>query len=1183
MSEKYRIKWEPNSQGSIARIEKLRRLGRPSIETEWPSFAAGDNLVSLVGRLDPKTGDPIAEWAEERTSVRISNRWIASLDEGAAMRYGLPPATRVGVEFYSVGIPSLSDFRIHVRFKSPGGLELLREINGAFLLSGIAVERLPSPLYELVNAAIPLAENIDGQRERMRALERFTQLLEPIGQQVSTDNFLDRLRVFYASGLSLSLKNVGNEFDFEPILFGRQIQELDDGRIIEQADSLLSDVHQKSFLRDYRLRGESMNASALGNGAFVYFDPLVAKAIGVVSKASKKGNEERKKFALNPRRAFKDAFATNAIDEEAIEHIFVETDEYSERVREIEVWRPPILPWIKRAPNNWLPETYGIKVADTFVALDETRAAELRQLVSDAIDRGAEDVEFEGQRIPATSKSLETVDKILEVASVRKDQKEGAGDPEENIIAGGDKKFLVVDENFEDVTYETKPIRLPIHESDQALPGTLKTHLKKHQVAGFGWLTSAALAGNPGAVLADDMGLGKTLQALTFIAWWKEQTSHTGRGANRPTLIVAPTALQTNWTNEIETHFRESALSRRQVVSGTFLRSSATAGRDVDTGIGSLDSARLREFDVLITTFETMRDYHLSLARIAFDIVIFDEAQKIKNPASQMTRAAKSLNANFILSMTGTPVENSLQDIWSIMDVTWPGFLGSSKEFAKTFDDTSQSDLERLNTTLFSARQSQPPVMLRRLKSNAIEGLPKKTQLLRPSTMPVEQAEAYLDVVRRVKAENGKGAILRALHNWRSISVHPRAAPQFRESDIEQIINSSARFKVAFDILEEIRRRGEKALIFLEDLDWQSWLSNAIRCRFNLKENPAIINGAVPGARRQITVDQFQNDQSGFSVLILSPKAAGVGLTITAANNVIHLSRWWNPAVEDQATDRTHRIGQSKPVTIYIPQAIHPSLPTGASFDEKLDQLIEKKRVMSGSFLAPSEARDEELSTFFNDIISSASLQRQEAPPFVMPRENASGRAEDFNRIDDAKAQRIGSEHGDDPLPLGFSQIIPSASQGVDRPIEKATELLQHGTLEEIWIEDPYFACPNVLEPASAFLQESIFKQFGIPKRIMLRSFDPDHPKIRNRFDGVGKRAVVANICERLGSPVRTLFEGPTTKNFHDRFIVFVIATPYGRKSIRWALHGGLDQWLDRSRPQSSTHQVVESMPRWLK
>jgi SNF2 family DNA or RNA helicase len=250
--------------------------------------------------------------------------------------------------------------------------------------------------------------------------------------------------------------------------------------------------------------------------------------------------------------------------------------------------------------------------------------------------------------------------------------------------------------------------------------------------------------------------------------------------------------------------------------------------------------------------------------------------------------------------------------------------------------------------------------------------MPAKIETKYPTPMQDEQAQAYLDLITGASHDRGgsRGRMLDVLQRLRTLSLHPRDPSEAVGADaarFEVFARRSARLSKTLDILRDIRKHREKAIIFIESLAMQDVLAGGIAASFDLDRRPEVINGGTPGEKRLAIVDAFQRPSDRFGVLLLSPKAAGVGLNIVAANHVIHLSRWWNPAIEDQCNDRAYRIGQTKPVTIHIPLATHPDFPD-QSFDEQLDRLIETKRQLSRYMLAPPTA-DGDIDALFNSTV----------------------------------------------------------------------------------------------------------------------------------------------------------------------------------------------------------------------
>jgi SNF2 family DNA or RNA helicase len=340
--------------------------------------------------------------------------------------------------------------------------------------------------------------------------------------------------------------------------------------------------------------------------------------------------------------------------------------------------------------------------------------------------------------------------------------------------------------------------------------------------------------------------------------------------------------------------------------------------------------------------------------------------QKVKNPAALVTRAAQTLNADFVLGLTGTPVENRLEDLWSIFDIVEPGRLGDLKSFSQSYRPDDRASLERLRAELLDPQGVRPPAILRRFKGKELPGLPAKHEHPLPVDMPPAQAEAYRQVVERAKAGEGK-SMLETLHALRGISLHP-VWPSFGTMQApEAYIAQSARLAKTIELLDRIRGLGEKALVFVESLEMQDLLAELLQGRYRLRRRPLQIKGDVAGYNRQKAVRTFQAER-GFDVMLLTPKAGGVGLTLTAANHVIHLSRWWNPAVEDQSTDRIYRIGQDREVHVYYPMAVHP-LYRGSSFDEILHRLLERKRALARELLVPPIDLERDGSELYEAVI----------------------------------------------------------------------------------------------------------------------------------------------------------------------------------------------------------------------
>lgn len=304
--------------------------------------------------------------------------------------------------------------------------------------------------------------------------------------------------------------------------------------------------------------------------------------------------------------------------------------------------------------------------------------------------------------------------------------------------------------------------------------------------------------------------------------------------------------------------------------------------------------------------------------------------------------------------MTGTPVENRLADLWCIADAVQPGALADLKEFSSKYEAAGADVGELRGLVWHDEDQSEaapPKMLLRRLKTDKLEGLPRKHEHVISTPMPSRQADAYGRALA-MKELSGPEGTLGMIHALRRISLHPLLLEGGVGSE-ELRVEDSARMMATLEVLDRIAEVGEKALVFLESLDLQDadQLPLLLKRRYGLARLPMVINGQVATEARQARVNDFQRER-GFDVMLLSPKAGGVGLTLTAANHVVHLSRWWNPAVEDQCSDRVYRIGQTRPVHIYYPLAVLPDAEE-YSFDVQLQQLMDRKRKLAQDLLAP--------------------------------------------------------------------------------------------------------------------------------------------------------------------------------------------------------------------------------------
>ena len=480
---------------------------------------------------------------------------------------------------------------------------------------------------------------------------------------------------------------------------------------------------------------------------------------------------------------------------------------------------------------------------------------------------------------------------------------------------------------------------------DQAAPVTLdpsfKAELRPYQKKGVNWL-SFLHSLNFGMCLADDMGLGKTVQILALLHLLKH------RGEKRASLLVIPASLLANWESEI-----------MKFAPDLLFTTAHPAGSDA-TGAARKEADELDKLDLVITTYSMVQKYEW-LQTYEWQYVILDEAQAIKNPGTKQTLSVKKLKSVNRIVMTGTPVENRLSDLWSLFDFINPGLLGSSQEFSKF-----SKELSRDPEGYGRLRKVISPYILRRLKTDktVISDLPDKVEMKAWSSLTRKQAVLYQKLVDDLRKIIGsaegiqrKGLILGSLMKFKQLCNHPDqylGAGVYDESD-------SGKFSRLREICETIHEKRERVLVFTQFREITGPLSEFLTGIFG--RQGLVLHGGTPVGKRQGLVARFQ-DEDYVPYMVLSLKAGGVGLNLTAANHVIHFDRWWNPAVENQATDRAFRIGQKKNVLVH-------KFITKGTVEERIDEMIEGKLkltndvIQSGSEAWITEMNNEELVEMF--------------------------------------------------------------------------------------------------------------------------------------------------------------------------------------------------------------------------
>jgi SNF2 family DNA or RNA helicase len=488
-------------------------------------------------------------------------------------------------------------------------------------------------------------------------------------------------------------------------------------------------------------------------------------------------------------------------------------------------------------------------------------------------------------------------------------------------------------------------------------PASLKGQLRPYQLYGYSWLAFLRRWGL-GACLADDMGLGKTIQTISLLL----REKGTKKRLPTPVLLIAPTSVVTNWEREI----------------GRFAPGLRTY---VHRGVSRLRGEELRQAvkgqDVVLTSYPIARLDAEAIHSARWLAVILDEAQNIKNPDAKQTQAIRKIEAEFRIALTGTPVENRLSELWSIMHFLNPGYLGPRKSFRQNF----ALPIERYGDedAIRQLKQLTAPFILRRVKTDprVISDLPDKVETKVYCTLTEEQATLYeavvQDVMEQIEEEEAqsvkrRGLVLSMMMQLKQICNHPvQYLHQARKNGSDASLEDrSGKLERLGELLEEILAENDRALIFTQFAEMGGILADYLPRAFGA--GTQFLHGGTPAKLRDQMVKRFQEDEHAPPIFILSLKAGGTGLNLTRANHVFHFDRWWNPAVEDQATDRAFRIGQKRNVQV------HKFVTTG-TLEEMIDDMIESKKGLARAIVGGGENWITEMST--DQLRQVVTLRRQ--------------------------------------------------------------------------------------------------------------------------------------------------------------------------------------------------------------
>ncbi len=842
---------------------------------------------------------------------------IYLLDEDERILLGIPQPYDKAMRLVGTSMLNLSDFEYKVEFLTyvPDGELIVCERGGNILVKGRDKYLLNEAQYALLNRVDAFNSTLEEDKTtdyNLRCFAEIKALAEQAGCQL--DSYLENENVYAPERIKIEIGRDDEGFTVEPAV---DIEE--------------NDKFQTYFDKMRKVQAQYPVQRENGERVRIVLNKEQKENLHYLKEqcGKHKTREEIQKMIEQPT----EYFDPNAFDLSEL---------YSDRVIEIGVYKPKFYPFICPYKSCWIagasvetPQNGTTKVTIN----NEEELEKLKREIQSAKENKKGIVEYNNTQLDIEDAMFlaQTAEKQL------KDPSQPAKVESEN--GNEARNVLIIEENAEELGFAVK--ERAIEKGDKY---TLFTDpflqegfsLKDHQKEGVAWLQHLYKSKASGCLMADDMGLGKTLQILYFIDW------HSRKYANhKPYLIVAPISLLENWKNEYERFFMQPRMKINMLTS-----------KDVTRKFDKSIVDKMQKMDIILTNYESLRISQLNFCAVEFAVVALDEAQKIKSPGTLVTNAAKALKCNFKIAMTGTPVENSLLDLWCIMDFCVPGLLGNAKAFAAQY----QNPLKKEDTDIVAlgneVHDKLGVYFMRRLKKDAAKDLPDKIELKEKVLMPPVQKEAYASVVNDYTSGIQPNMLVTIMH-LREVSEHPYLYDStLLNHETDEIVDTSARLQATIKFLDEIKKKEEKVIIFVERKETQKMLQKLCLKRYGIiakiinGDTPSIVKRNMPNKQsRQSSIDEFQA-VDGFNVIIMSPVAAGMGLNVTAANHVIHYSRHWNPAKENQATDRAYRIGQTKDVFVYYPMAVRSDIK---SFDETLDDLLSRKTSLATSTIFPTE------------------------------------------------------------------------------------------------------------------------------------------------------------------------------------------------------------------------------------
>lgn len=933
----------------------LNKSGNKIPFSNWEELQL--EFLSQLAILNELQDNGLADYTEY--SCEVDSLKILKLSDIDKQILDLPSIYPYEIFIESDGVLSLNTFKFKYGFYdfSPNGTRLNAKRNGAIIYVDDTPYLLSENQYKICEAIGEFNNRIESQKGNVINLKKLSELKVLSNENgLTLEHFLNNQELFIPEKIKLDIEFNNGFLEILPTVD------------ITNPVGFTSTFDRLPTVRDvYPISGNNGETTRV-----------------VISE-----NQKLELQKIKRKRKISDLETI----QEIIEHpeLFFNDDEvdftvfYSDRVKEIGVYSPKFYPFASPYKSQWIP---GIVIKDKvhgekrIYFKSPEKLSDFIEQKEKAVKEKKQTVQWEDTEIP-----IEDAEKFISTA---KKQFENPNKPVKQ-DKKTDYEVLIIKENAE----------LTEFSNGNELPDNLKHNfyeisnleksisLMEHQKEGISWLQSLFNENFAGGLLADDMGLGKTLQLLYFIEWHCQNCSD-----NKPYLIVAPVSLLENWENEYQKFFSPQNLPLLK------LYGSVSLTKENNHIQNQQDAKRLQSKQIILTNYETVRSYQISLGLVDFAIIALDEAQKIKTPGTQITNASKALKADFKIAMTGTPVENTLVDIWCLMDFAVPGLLGNAKDFAKEYQKPLGDEDTDIKVLTEQLRNNIGVFIKRRLKSDVAKDLPNKHD--NPNSrikkvMPTIQLDRYKQEIEMANDSDLEGVEkrnqkLKSLWAVRDISDHPfLLESQILNFSSEELISSSSKLQTTVGVLADIKSKGEKAIIFADRRATQKMLHNIVYDTFGIFTS--IINGDTPATKqlegksklsRQQTIDRFQSEE-GFNVIIMSPIAAGVGLNVTKANHIIHFTRHWNPAKEEQATDRAYRIGQKKDVFVYYPMAIFPEEMKDEngnrlkSFDEILDALLNNKKALASNTLFPTEQAEITPDELFGKIFGTKTESKSKA------------------------------------------------------------------------------------------------------------------------------------------------------------------------------------------------------------